>query len=370
MAHTRVRHLIETLQKRRKLWPIVGVLGARQVGKSTLLKDQLTKHDNATYLESLTEASKFVVIDEVQKVPDLFDALKANVDARRRPGQFIISGSTEFSEKSGIRESLTGRIGLLRLFPLTLAEANRRPLCAPFVTETFKPDSSVDEVERWLNYGGMPSHCFLRSQDEREASWNAWIDTVCFRDLAQFKKLRLDGDLAKDILEVIPSIERPSASHITERLHVDTRKIKRHIEALAGLFLLQKIRPHPAGVGKDEYILWDTGFSHIAGASLLTRLRTLCVNECLAQFEYSSKGLPKLYFFQSSKGTRCDLIVEQRGHTAAFILSDQATLSPYISRSVGSIQKHIPKASVYIIAPVHETYKEYGAVIVPWTAIG
>src|SRR5437016_4484287 len=125
MAHTRKRLITGILQKRMKLWPVIGVLGARQSGKTTLLRDILcpvlksryvsldskTMRDQAQKAPELflsTEAEEFenLIIDEVQKAPDLFDALKGEVDRRRKPGRFILSGSTQFSQKFGIRESL------------------------------------------------------------------------------------------------------------------------------------------------------------------------------------------------------------------------------------------------------------------------
>jgi predicted AAA+ superfamily ATPase len=389
MAHRRSRHIYSSLAKRQKLWPILGVLGPRQVGKSTLLRDQLCVEQHAPYvsfdvrdtksraerqpdyfLKSYPNDSGPVVIDEVQKVPAIFDALKANVDADRRPGKFILSGSTEFSQKTGIRESLTGRIGLLRLFPMTLAETMKRPFYDGFVSGRFLPQSRVEDVERWLTHGGMPSHCFLRSADERHASWSAWIDTVCFRDLAQFKGLKLDGDLARDIFDTLPNLERATLANIAAKLKIDARRVKRHVEALEALFLLQQIRPHPAGTGREEWQSWDTGRAHLLGASMTSRLRTLCMNECLAQHEYAGKGLPKLFYFQSAKGARADLVVEFRGATSAFILWEDASLSPYLARTVASIRRHLPDAKIYVVAPISELFREWGATILPWTALG
>ncbi len=390
MPHLRNRHIYTSIAKRQALWPVLGILGPRQVGKSTLLRDQLCAAQTTAkyfsfdvrdireraerqpdyYLKSLTSDAAPVIIDEVQKVPEIFDAIKANVDEERRPGKFIISGSTEFSQKTGIRESLTGRIGLLRLFPLTLSEANRRTVCDPFVSHDFRVTSTPSEFERWLTTGGMPSHCFLRSEDERNASWSAWIDTVCFRDLAQFKALRLDGDLARDILESVPRLEEATLPVIAAKLKVDARKVKRHIEALAALFLLQEIKPHSAGTGKSEWQLWDTGFSQMMGATQLNRLRTLCMNECLAQHEYAGKGLPRLFYFKSAKGARADLISETKSGVSAYILSEDSTLSPYLSRTVASVKRHLPACKIFIIAPVSECFEEWGATIVPWTAIG
>ncbi len=94
------------------------------------------------------------------------------------------------------------------------------------------------------------------------------------------------------------------------------------------------------------------------------------MNECLAQHEYAGKGLPKLFYFQSAKGARADLVVEFRGATSAFILWEDASLSPYLARTVASIRRHLPDAKIYVVAPISELFREWGATILPWTALG
>ncbi len=116
----------------------VGVLGLRQCGKSTLLSsllgvpNQVTLDDQDAVEDARISAKNFLAklptplaIDEAQKVPALFDAIKLAVDRRRAPGKYFLTGSSQFSARLGIRESLTGRIGLHYLYPLTLAEAHQ-----------------------------------------------------------------------------------------------------------------------------------------------------------------------------------------------------------------------------------------------------
>src|SRR5262249_54503292 len=112
MAHIRSRLALSQLQKLAKLWPVVGLIGPRQSGKTTLFTkllglnseyslDELENRNEAqnsptTFLAKLTYPA---VIDEIQKSPNLFDAIKLHVDRNRRPGQFFLTGSTTFSSK-------------------------------------------------------------------------------------------------------------------------------------------------------------------------------------------------------------------------------------------------------------------------------
>lgn len=109
MPHQRPRQITPLLLKRLRLWPVLGVVGARQTGKSVLLRELIAPRIRAAYFtmdsktqrnratrspESFTKIGtlgKTQILDEVQKVPDLFDAMKFHVDSQRRPGMFLIN---------------------------------------------------------------------------------------------------------------------------------------------------------------------------------------------------------------------------------------------------------------------------------------
>src|SRR3989338_2800402 len=136
--HLRKRHIQNILSKYIKIFPVLGIIGPRQVGKTTFLREEWKVKLGAQYVtldkfESVRRAKrepenfllsesddlkKKLIVDEVQKVPVLFDSIKSIIDERRRMGAFTVSGSVEFSDKAGIRESLAGRIGTCHLYPL------------------------------------------------------------------------------------------------------------------------------------------------------------------------------------------------------------------------------------------------------------
>ena len=117
----------------------VGILGQRQVGKTTVLEAasaEYTTFDRAIVLQQASaDAETFLAghaapvgIDEAQLCPPLFPALKEHVRIHKRKGQVLLSGSVRFTSKADIRESLTGRIVSLELLPFTVAEAAGMPL--------------------------------------------------------------------------------------------------------------------------------------------------------------------------------------------------------------------------------------------------
>ncbi|MGK5086541.1 AAA family ATPase [Bdellovibrionota bacterium FG-2] len=214
-------------------------------------------------------------MDEAQKAPDLFDALKLRVDQDPRPGQYLILGSAEFSTQMMIRESLTGRLGRVRLFPMCYREL--RGLGEPVkITRS--------DFMSWSEQGGFPGIAFVRSQEERRLLFEDWLQLVCYRDIQQFKKLRLDGDLAFDILRQVCLLEEPSAVEIARKLRQPGRRVQTHLLALEQLFAIQKIAPHPSGAGKPIYLILDAGLAHYFGAEFSRRVQVLLMNELLCHW--------------------------------------------------------------------------------------
>lgn len=389
MPHERPRHLLPVLLKRLRLWPILGLLGARQIGKSTLLRQQLAARIGARYvtldrkehrelagrspdlfLKTTVSGAEPLILDEVQKAPDLFDALKAAVDERRRPGRFILSGSTEFSRRTGIRESLTGRIGLTHLYPMTVAELNERPLATPWVQMAPGKGATVRDVQAWLDRGGMPGICFLRDPHERTESFEAWLETTCYRDIQQIAGARLSGELARDVLTAAAQVEHPTLAEISARLRVDARRVRRHLEALEAVFVLIRLEPHPAGVGKALYLPFDAGLAGHLGASLHARLRIWAINECLAQNEYAGKPKPRVRHYQSSGRSTVDLVVEVPGQTTAVVLSDEEAPGTYTLRPAEALLKKLPGARAVVLAPVSVTQRRGPRLqILPWAGM-
>ena len=126
----------QTLLRLAQQFPVVAVTGPRQSGKSTLVQETfpdkryVTMDDSSARELASSSPRDFlrafkdgVIIDEAQKVPELFDALKLIVDKDEyTPGKYILTGSSQFKLKKNIKESLSGRIGIVNLLPLSIAE--------------------------------------------------------------------------------------------------------------------------------------------------------------------------------------------------------------------------------------------------------
>lgn len=329
MPYQRSRSLLPILLKRLKLWPVVGLLGVRQSGKSVLLRDlaqpKIT-HSQYVTLDSKTQreralaspeafaeldVKKTLIIDEIQKATDLFDALKLHVDAARRPGMYLVSGSTEFSRLTGVRESLTGRVGLLHLYPLILSELYERSLGRFYCKkETAQAQISLTEFNKKITRGGMPGMCFLRSEQEFQATCNTWLETTCYRDLQQVKRRGLEGGLALEVLSELAQAEEPTVSAVAKKLRKDARIIVPYFEAFVAILVLHKVEPHAAGVGKAQYVFCDSGIASHLGSKRETLLRTHLLNEVLATFENTGYGRPLMKYYRNQKTSHIPLIFD------------------------------------------------------------
>ncbi len=211
MPHTHHRFLFDIVKQVMNFSPLVGILGHRQVGKTTLTqtvaKKYLTLDDEETLFEVRKSPKGFLknhaelktAIDECQIVPALFPALKERVRVKKIPGQYILTGSVRFTSRKAIRESLTGRIINLELLPLSISEIQHRALSdlAPqliaahslngflqsFESEIHSSLKLSPEIPLYLERGGLPGVCFVRSQQLRATRIADQIRTILDRDI-------------------------------------------------------------------------------------------------------------------------------------------------------------------------------------------
>ena len=397
--HRRDRHVIEVMKKRAKVFPVVGLLGVRQVGKTTFLNGQWRDVRNARYVtfdrfETARRASRApeafilgesddlkrqLIIDEIQKVPHLFDSLKAVVDERRRVGAFVVSGSVEFSLKSGVRESLAGRMGAYQLHPLTLREIAGQPLASPWTKprRNGRKPLSAKNIEDWLVRGGMPTFLALRDDAERNLAISSWLEAICFRDLQQIKTANLDGELALAILRWIARRPRLNASAISRDLGIARAKTNQYMSAFEALFLVHRLSSFENPNAAPEYALCDAAvfrFLYGTGSDREAQhrsFRTLLINELRAQFEYRGLGKPVIHCYRHRGGVEIDLVLTTPdGRVIGFEISTSSDVTPYRLRSMKSFLERHPEARGIVLAPIIEAYEADGIEVLPWTVIG
>jgi predicted AAA+ superfamily ATPase len=378
MPHLRPRLAIIQLQKRLRFTPVVAIQGARQTGKSYLAreilasglknsiyvslddrsKQSLAQESPNTFLAMMSEA-KPAIIDEAQKSPAIFDAIKLKVDADRRPGQFLLLGSTEFSLLQNIRESLTGRMGKLRLFPMTFWETLGMPAKKPRVTRS--------ETLKYLEAGGMPGIAFIRDSQVRAEFFQDWIDLTCQRDIHQFERLRLDPELAYSLLKHSSTLEEPTAAAFARLTRANHKKVATHLKALCELFVLVRLEAHPSGTGKAIYLPLDSGVATHLGAPMLKALQITLMNERMAKNGYSGGKRHSFYYYRSPGKKLVHLVEEQLGgKLKAFQLFDREAVKKTDLELLKAFLKRNSGAEVYLLAPTTDSFRSQGIKIKPW----
>ncbi|MGK5088289.1 AAA family ATPase [Bdellovibrionota bacterium FG-2] len=316
----------------------MSIQGARQTGKSFLARElvsqvlprasyqtfdqqrakSLAQENPQSFLSKYGDAFP-LMIDEAQKVPDIFDAMKYQVDLHPKPGQFLILGSTEFSREVLIKESLTGRLSKTRMYPLCLSETEDLTLntSKDFALINKKPRVERRHLLKYLDRGGFPGIFAIRDQNERESLYLDWMNLVCERDLLQFKTQKLDSEVALSFLEQVPRLDTPDATHLSKKSNQSLAKTVRHLKALEQLFVLHRLNPHILGSGKPLYFPCDVGLASFLEADFHRQLQTWLLLEQMSQRSYRDLRRTKFSYYRSARGGVIDLVLEDQKTCAA-----------------------------------------------------
>jgi predicted AAA+ superfamily ATPase len=369
MPHLRKRHLEPLLKKSLSWSPVVGVLGARQAGKTTLLKQfgaetrtfddprlgELFAKGGVNLLES---ARKPLFLDEVQKYPPVFDLIKLMVDQNRKPGQFLITGSVRFSSKADIRESLTGRIIVWELLPLTLREAHSKGpstlmnslakdgLQAVAESLESRAWSKRRDWEHYSRQGGMPGVCFSRDKVIWENSLRSLVDTVITRDFYFLRNTKIRAGTIHEVLQEVAYLsgESISVSVLARRFRVSVPTMKAILTTFEDLFL---IRSH----GRKFYFE-DLGIAHLlrtegARKSQERTIEELVFSELKSVRAYHSEEKVSLSSYSTRGGAEVPFVVSSRTSGVwAVVLDEEDFLSEKSLKGLYSFQKAHPEAKL------------------------
>lgn len=326
--------------------PVVLLHGARQAGKSTLAQviaadahpaRYLTLDDPSTFTAAKGDAAGFilglegkVVIDEVQRAPELFVAIKAAVDRGRQPGRFLLTGSANILLLPQLSESLAGRMEILTLWPLSQGELegeDENCVNRMFAPRLILPADSItreDLVQR-IVMGGYPE-VVLRRPLRRAAWFRSYITTIMQRDVRDIMQIeRLDEMLR--LLGVLAGRTGTllNVADLSRTLGIPQTTLHRYLTLLQATFLIQLVPAWTTHVRKrllktPKIILADTGLAaHLVGMDgrgLMSNaelwgafLETFVAMELLKQMTWS-KIRPALYHFRTAKGEGVDLVLE------------------------------------------------------------
>lgn len=294
------RHMAAPLGEAMLDTPVVCLLGPRQCGK-TALAQHLTHQtayysfDDAGLLHTArTDPSGFlasipdpVVLDEIQRAPELLPAIKMAVDRDRRPGRFLLTGSANLLLLPRVSESLAGRMEVVRLHPLTEAEKERCPgrFLEKFLADSFSQEinsdlpAPLDLVDRVLR-GGYPE-AVRRRQLSRVRQWHRdYLDSLIQRDIRDVANLRnLDHVTRLMSLLAHQNAQLLNISNLCKHLGIRRETLENHLAAIERLFLVRRL---PAWHTNESRRLIKSPKIYLVDSGLASTLADLTEHDWLA----------------------------------------------------------------------------------------
>jgi uncharacterized protein len=359
------RNILPSLQRAMSLSPVVLLQGARQTGKSTLVQTLTQINGQPTRYISLDEASlhaaavsdptsfvaafnssnpskssdkdakEVAVLDEVQRAPELFQAIKVAVDKDRRPGRFLLTGSANALMLPRLSESLAGRIHLLTLRPFAQDELEWRTstLVDRLFTGKIKVMSTLplarkDLLNRALR-GGYPFLAQVTQEADRHSLFNSYITSILQRDVRDMANIEGLTQMPR-LLALIAS--RSSAllnvSDLARAIGIPHPTLNRYLALLEATFLVWRLPAWSNNLGSrlsktPKLMISDTGL--MASLLVLGQQRllndpnltgiffeTFVANE-FAKLASWSAAQPSLFHFQVPQRGEVDLVLEGPG---------------------------------------------------------
>jgi predicted AAA+ superfamily ATPase len=347
------------------IFPVVGIVGPRQVGKTTLAKglarsrsvhyldletaaDRQKLSDPVLYLE--THADKLVILDEIQQMPELFAELRGIVDQNRRVGRFLLLGSASPELIRYSADSLAGRVGYIELTPLILEEV---------------PADS--EHKLWIR-GGFPLS-YLGNTDRGSMIWRKnFIRTYVEKDLAMLG-LNAGSRTIERFWRMLSSMHGNlwNAENIARSMGLSSPTVSRYLDFMEAAFLIRRLMPYAVNIQKrlvksPKIYLRDSGILH--AFKDLNKLEDL-LNDVHVGASWEGFVIEQIigaageelqhFFYRTHQGTECDLLLEKNGKIKA-IIEIKLSSAPKIEKGFYVAIEDLKPEKAFVIAPVKEAY--------------
>lgn len=365
------RHLTQTILRAAATFPAVLITGARQTGKTTLLRREFGASHRYLSLERpdirarahadpiafLAEAAPPAILDEIQYAPDLLHYIKEDIDANRFPGRWLLTGSQHFALMHGLSQTLSGRVAVLTLDPLSTAEVEQQP--APsnmdaLLNKVFSVSAAADQPSRsihladWLLRGGFPEPR-VNPQVDRQLWFGSYVQTYLERDVRDLAQIADLGAFTRFLMLVGARTGTTlNMTELSREVGVSNPTIKRWLSVLETSQIIYLLQPYYRNLGKrlrksPKLYLIDPGLatfflglhtpeSVIQGPSLGALVETAVVGEWLKTCRQQGEK-PNLYYWQSNTIAEVDLVIERSG--VLYGIEVKATATPTPNHAAG-----------------------------------
>jgi len=343
--------------------PVVLIVGPRRCGKTTTARSvarhtgvYLTLDDQTTLDVAKADPVGFVrgldraVIDEVQRVPELFLAIKRSVDEDPRPGRFLLTGSANVMTLPRVADSLAGRMETIRMLPLARGEVEGR---APGFLEALFAGSLQAPAHQFLGSdltdvvlaGGFPESLARPTESRRQAWARAYLDSVLTRDLRDISDIERLTDLPRFVrLLAAHAAQLVNYTQIGSAVGVTHKTAQRYVRPLEQIFLIKTVEPWHTSrlkrvVKTPKLHFLDTGLlaaaQGLSASGVRTRRREFgAVLECFVHAELlklagASQRAYAAYHFRDHQQKEVDVVLERDdGAIAGVEVKASATVGP------------------------------------------
>lgn len=365
-------------------FPVVSLTGPRQSGKTTLLKEAFPKYlytsleDPVTRMKAESDPRRFLasapkmIIDEIQRIPDLFSYIQTITDETGRVGHFIISGSQSFLLNEKISQSLAGRVAILHLMPFSYAELSNYGLQV----------ASVEE----LIYRGFYPRIYDRDIDPQDFYPN-YIQTYIERDVRLLQNvhnlnlfvrfMKLCAGRAGQLLNF---------SSLAHDSGVSVNTAKSWISVLETSFIVFLLQPHHKNFNKrlvkmPKLYFYDTGLvSSLLDISSVEQIdshyqfgalfENFIISELLKR-RFHNGERSNLYFWRDHKGAEIDLVIEQFDSLIPVEIKSSRTFSQSFFSGLNYWRKisGIQDNRQYVVYGGNEIYETKNGVLLGWNEL-
>jgi predicted AAA+ superfamily ATPase len=278
--------------------PVVYVMGPRQSGKTTIVKNIIDEHweyitfDDSTQLHSAQSdpigfirnipLNKSIVLDEVQRFPELFVSIKQAVDEHRTPGRFLLTGSANALLLPALSDSLAGRMEMILLNTLSEYELlDRTPTFLEQIVQGKAPRTKEIRVRNYL-IRRIVTGCFpepvQREKESRIRSWyNSYLESLIQKDIKDLGHIEHHGEMSK-LLEILTlySGKLINFSELGEKVGLNRITVKKYTALLQQLFLIEFL---PAWHTNDYKRLIKTEKIHVVDTGIICAARGLSIEK-------------------------------------------------------------------------------------------
>lgn len=358
------RQAAVALRDRLSWSPAVALLGARQVGKTTLARQVAAERPDAIYLDLESAADRarlsrpeiflranrdrLVVLDEIQNAPGLFDELRGEIDADRRPGRFLVLGSASF-ELLRQSQSLAGRLAVVDMAPLLLSEVHRR----------FENIQTL-----WLRGGFPPS--YTAADDGISWHWReAFIRHLLNTDLPALG-IRVEAETMRRFWRMTAHLHGQlfNALAVATSLGVSAPTVARYLDHLSSSLMVRRLEPYHANLGKRlvksaKVYVRDSGLLHhllglrdvndlLGHPAIGASWEGFVVEQVFGQLGSNAQ----VSFYRTAAGAELDVVVETGRKKLGFEIKFSS--APKVTKGFWSACEDVGVTRAYVVAPVRE----------------